>query len=65
MITVVTENDERTFNAASWVISADQTLSVFADAADGAVAEYAPGGWQYVLRTDSEVVDPKPPSEGT
>jgi hypothetical protein len=56
-ITVVTENDERTFNATSWVISADKTLSVYGEA-DGAVAEYSPGGWQYVLQTDSEVPTP-------
>jgi hypothetical protein len=57
MITVVTENDERTFDAASWVIAADNTLSVFGDV-NLVIAEYSPGGWQYVLRTDSEVPTP-------
>ena len=57
MITVVTENDERTFSATSWVISADKTLSIFGDA-DSAVAEYAPGSWEYVLLAGSEVPTP-------
>ena len=47
MITVTTENAERTYRADSWITAPDKTLSVF----DGEklVAEYLPGGWQYVL----------------
>jgi hypothetical protein len=55
-IAVVTDNDERTFNATNWTSGDDQTLSVYAD--EVVVAEYSPGGWQYVLLTDSEVPTP-------
>ena len=59
MITVVTENDERSFNATMWTAADDKTLTI----SDGLklVAEYAPGGWQYVIQADSEV--PTPPRQ--
>ena len=59
MITVVTENDERSFNAATWTVADDKTLTIGVGAK--IVAEYAPGGWQYVLQADSEV--PTPPRQ--
>ena len=60
MITVVTENDERTFNANGWTVDNDKTLTVGTPTA--VVAEYSPGRWWYVLQAGSEVADPAPPS---
>ncbi len=54
-ITVVTENDERTFNADNWNVANDKTLTIGDSGSKEIVAEYAPGGWQYVLRPDSEI----------
>ena len=58
MITVVTENDERTFRASTWTINDDQLLTIGADTE--IVAQYATGGWQYVLQADSEVRPEQP-----
>jgi hypothetical protein len=57
-ITVVTKNDKRTYKAEGWTVGQDQTLNIL----DGSnvVAEYAPGGWEYVLQADSETPDPMP-----